>query len=310
MKRLHKIFFASMIASGLLLTGYPAANAASTPKKAPENKVLAIINGHKITTKEVKLAADDILPNLVSVPPKMRYPFIIEYLIERWLLAQQAIREGMGNDNEYKTRLVFYQAKALRDAYFVKKLKAGITDEMVRAKYDAQAASVAPVERFRARHILVNTEQEAKDIEAKLKKGEKFEALAKKYSLDGSKDFGGDLGYFTADEMVNEFSTAVKALKKGETSKPVKTEFGWHVIQLIDRQKGGPRPYEEVKDAIKLILLRQAVQQKVDGLRKKAKIEMVDPGLKELLKIARKQRDAIEKQRKQSKAKKPKAASN
>ncbi len=307
MKPVQKLFVAtSLFLTGALLTaGTFVVSPVSAQEKAAENNVLAIINGHKITTKEVKLAADDILPNLVNVPPKLRYPFIVEYLIERRLLAQQAIREGMGEDNEYKTRIVFYQAKALRDAYFEKKLKALITDEMVRAKYEEQAALVKPVERFRAKHILVATEQEAKDIAAKLKKGEKFDDLAKKFSLDGSKDFGGDLGYFTSDEMVAEFATATKALKKGQTSGPVKTEFGWHIINLIDRQDGGPRPLKEVNAAIKLVLLRQAVQNKVDELRKQAKIEMIDPGLKEMLKKAREQRDAIEAQQKKSKAKKP-----
>lgn len=280
------------------VTGTPA-----VAQEKAENKILAIINGHKITTKEVKLAADDILPHLSNVPPKLRYPFIVEYLIERRLLAQQAIREGMGENNEYKTRLVFYQAKALRDAYFVEKLKAGITDDIVRASYDKQAATVTPEERFRARHILVATEKDAKDIAAKLEKGEKFADLAKKYSLDGSKDFGGDLGYFTGDEMVAEFAKATKALKKGERSKPVKTEFGWHIINLIDRQAGGPRPFDEVKQSIKLVLLRQAVQKKVDELRKSAKIEMVDPGLKEMLANARKQRAAAEAKSAAAKAK-------
>ena len=286
----HKLLIAAAIGCGISFGATPGI----AQKKPKENKVLAIINGHKITTKEVKLAADDILPHLRNVPPKLRYPFIVEYLIERRLLAQQAIREGMGENNEYKTRLVFYQAKALRDAYFVDKIRAGITDDLVRASYDKQASTITPEERLRARHILLGTEQEAKDIAAKLKKGEKFADLAKAHSLDGSKDFGGDLGYFTSDEMVKEFASVANALKKGQTSGPVKTEFGWHIINLIDRKAGGPRPYEEVKGAIKLVLLRKAVQEKVDALRKKAKIEMIDPGLKEMLKAARKQRDDIE----------------
>ncbi len=318
MKSLHKLFratataatMAAVIAGSVALVSTFGASSASAQAKTAENKVLAIINGHKITTKEVKLAADDILPHLSNVPPKLRYPFIVEYLIERRLLAQQAIREGLGTNNEYKTRLVFYQAKALRDAYFVEKLKAGITDEMIRAVYDKEASTVTPEERFRARHILVSTEQEAKDIAAKLKKGEKFADLAKAKSLDGSKDFGGDLGYFTADEMVAEFASAIKVLKKGEISKPTKSEFGWHIIQLIDRQAGGPRPFKEVKAAIKLVLLRKAVQEKVDQLRKSAKIEMIDPGLKEMLKLARKQRAEIEARNAKAKAQKSKPASN
>ena len=121
----------------------------------------------------------------------------------------------MGNNAEYKTRLIFYQSKALRDAYFTDKLKAKITDDVVRAAYDKQAATIAPEERFRARHILVETEAQAKDVAKQLKAGANFEALAKQISLDGSKDFGGDLGYFTAGEMVKEFSATAKTLKTG-----------------------------------------------------------------------------------------------
>ncbi len=312
MTLLRKLVVATtVIVSGTFMSGNILIGTTASGQET-ENKVLAIINGQKITTKEVKLAADDILPNLVNVPPKLRYPFIMEYLIERRLLAQEAIRQGMGTDKEYQTRIVFYQAKALRDAYFEKKLKTSITDAMVRKVYDEQAAAVKPVERFRARHILVATEKEAKDIAARLKKGEKFEVLAKKFSLDGSKDFGGDLGYFTDDEMVAEFANATKALKKGETSGPVKTEFGWHIINLLDRQAGGPRPYEEVKPALQLVLLRKAVQAKVDELRKGSKIEILDPGLQGLLQLAREQRDAIEAQQKKAaeQAKKAKPANN
>lgn len=303
MKSLHRLVASTAIAVGVSL----GAGMAIGQQKQPENKVLAIVNGHKITTKEVKLATDDILPHLTSVPPKSRFAFVVEYLIERRLLAQQAIREGLGNSNEYKTRLVFYQAKALRDAYFVEKLKAKITDEVVRATYDKEAANIAPTERFRARHILVATEKEANDILARLKKGEDFAKLAKEKSLDGSKDFGGDLGYFTASEMVKEFADTVKKLKKGDISKPVKTEFGWHVIRLEDKKVGGPRPYEEVKNGIKLVLLRKAVQDKIQELRKSAKIEMVDETLKKMLAA---QKQALEKAKAAKKSGKSNKASN
>ncbi len=315
MKRLHKLLLNTTMAVGLVLTGSAAgfqyANAQTTaPKTAskPVNKVLAIVNGHKITTKEVKLAADDILPHLSDVPAKLRYSFIIEYLIERHLLAQQAIREGMGDNAEYKTRLIFYQSKALRDAYFTDKIKAKITEAKVRAIYDKQAKTITGAERFRARHILVGTEKEAKEVAKQLKAGANFETLAKQISLDGSKDFGGDLGYFTAEEMVKEFSAAAKSLKPGETSGPVKTEFGWHIIRMIDRKAGGPRPFDEVKTPIKLVLLRQAVQDKVNELRKTAKIEMVDPDLKRLLSLTKKKAAEIKKA--QDKAKLLKKPSN
>ncbi len=247
-----------------------------------EDRVVAKVNGHEITATEVQLAVDDILPQLGDVPAKLRFPFVVEYLVERHLLAQEAVKEGEANSEEYKRRLAFYQAKALRDAYFADKLKPGVTEEAVRKAYEDQAVKIKPVERVRARHILVATKAEAEAVIARLNKGEKFEDIAKQVSLDGSKDYGGDLGYFTASEMVPAFSKAAFALQPGEISAPVKTEYGWHVIKLEDRKSGGPQPYDQVKNAIRLVLLREQVQNKLLELRKSAKIEVLDPDLKKM----------------------------
>ena len=94
-----------------------------------KERVVAKVNGHGITVREIELAADDILPQLPDVPANLRYPFLVEYLIERHLLAQAAVKEGMGESAEYKRRLALYQAKALRDAYFTEKLKPAVTDD-------------------------------------------------------------------------------------------------------------------------------------------------------------------------------------
>ncbi len=258
--------------------------AASVPAGSlrAEDKVIAKVNGHDITTTEVELAADDILPQLGNIPPKLRFPFLVEYLVERHLLAQEAVKEGEANSEEYKRRLAFYQAKALRDAFFTDKLKTAVTDADVRKAYDEQAAKVKGPDRIRARHILVATEDEAKAVIERLKKGEKFEDVAKEVSLDGSKDYGGDLGYFTAAEMVPAFSKAAFALQPGEISGPVETKYGWHIIKVEDRKAGGPQPYDKVKAAIRLVLLRKQVQDKLEELRKTAKIEVLDPDLKKL----------------------------
>ena len=131
------------------------------------------------------------------------------------------------------------------------------------------------------------------DILARLKAGEKFEDLAKKYSLDGSKDYGGDLGYFTAPEMVAEFSKAAFALKVGEVSQPVKTDFGWHVIKIEDRKTGAAQPFDQVKSAIRNVLLRKKVQETMDVLRTTAKIEVLDEDLKKYAVEVEKKRRAM-----------------
>jgi peptidyl-prolyl cis-trans isomerase C len=248
-----------------------------------EDKVVAVVNGHEIRTSEVQMASDDIMGQLPDLPPKARYPFVVNYLIERHLLAQHAVKEGIADTDDYKKRLALYQAKALRDAYFFEKVRPQVTEEEIKAVYDKEAANIQQTERVRARHILVDTEQEAKDIEAKLVAGEKFEDLAKKFSKDGSKEYGGDLGYFTAAEMVPDFSKAAFALQKGDVSQPVKTDYGWHIIKLEDRKLGGAQPLDQVKPAIRNILLRQKVQNVVLDLRKSAKIEITDPDLKKYI---------------------------
>jgi peptidyl-prolyl cis-trans isomerase C len=282
----------AVVLAALLLPGAAAAQTES----GQTSTVVATVNGYDITASEVQLAADDILPQLGEVPANLRFPFVVEYLIERHLLAQAAVEEGITESEEYKRRLAFYQAKALRDAYFAAELKPSVTDETVRQSYDTQAAKVEAEERVRARHILVASEDEANDIAQRLANGEAFEELAAQYSLDGSSEQGGDLGYFTAEEMVGPFSEATFALEVGEVSEPVQTEFGWHVIKLEDRRTGGAQPFEDVKDAIRMVLLRQSVQDKLVELRQTAQIEVHDPDLKRLQEMTEQQRDAIDAQ--------------
>lgn len=268
----------------LLKAGWIVAATASAAfaQEAPasEDKTVAIVNGHEIKVSEVQMATDDIIGQLPDLPPKLRYPYVVEYLVERHLLAQMAVKDGVADTEEYKKRLALYQAKALRDAYFFQKIRPMVTEEDIKKAYDEEAAKVTQTERIRARHILVGTEKEANDIEARLKNGEKFEDLAKQYSLDGSKDYGGDLGYFTAPEMVPEFSKAAFALKPGEVSAPVKTDYGWHIIKVEDRKMGAAQPYDQVKTAIRNVLMRKKVQEVLEQARKGAKIEIIDPDLK------------------------------
>jgi peptidyl-prolyl cis-trans isomerase C len=292
MAHIHRILKLQVLAGVMLAAGLAAAMAQdATPA---EDKVVATVNGHEIKISEVRMATDDIIGQLPDLPPKLRFPFVVEYLIERHMLAQLAVKEGVADTDEYKRRLALYQAKALRDAYFFQKLRPAVTDEELKAAYEEEAAKVASTERVRARHILVATEKEAESIAAKLKAGEKFEDLAKQYSLDGSKDFGGDLGYFTGPEMVQEFSKATFALKVGEVSSPVKTDFGWHIIKLEDRKMGAAQPFDQVKPAIRNVLLRKKVQDVINDLRKTAKVEILDEDLKKMSAEADKQRQLME----------------
>jgi peptidyl-prolyl cis-trans isomerase C len=284
MPRIHNLLKNSLLASAFgfaLFISAPAfAQTTSGDALSGEDKVVATVNGYEIKTSEVRMAFDDVIGQLPNMPPKLRFPFVVEFLIERHLLAQVAAKDGVGESDDYKRRLAAYQAKALRDSYLAQKISPSVSEDEIKAAYDKEAAKVKQTERVRARHILVATEKEANDIEGKLKGGGKFEDLAKQYSLDGSKDYGGDLGYFTAPEMVKEFSEAAFKLKVGETSAPVKTDYGWHIIRMDDRKLGAAQPFDQVKQAIRNVLVRDKVQALLASLQGTAKVEILDPDLK------------------------------
>jgi len=287
-------FASALVGVGLLfLAALPAVAQEDAVPLQGEDKVVAIVNGYEIKTSEVRMAFDDVIGQLPNLPKKLRYPFVVEFLVERHLLAQLANKDGLADSDDYKRRLAAYQAKALRDTYLAQKIGPQVTEDEIKKVYDEEAKKVTETERIRARHILVASEKEANTIAEKIAAGGKFEDLAKQYSLDGSKDYGGDLGYFTAPEMVPEFSKAAFALEKGKVSKPTKTDFGWHIIKLEDRKLGAAQPYDQVKSAIRNALVRQKVQQTLAGLRDKAKVEIIDEDLKKVAAEAEKQRRAL-----------------
>jgi peptidyl-prolyl cis-trans isomerase C len=298
MPRIHNILKTTLLSGVFALTLIASAQAQSTAADAltGDDKTVATVNGYEIKTSEVRMAFDDVIGQLPNMPQKLRFPFVVEFLIERHLLAQVAAKEGIGESDDYKRRLAAYQAKALRDSYLAQKISPSVTEDEIKAAYAKESSKVQATERVRARHILVATEKEATDIEAKLTKGEKFEDLAKQYSLDGSKDYGGDLGYFTAPEMVKAFSDAAFLLKVGEISKPVKTDYGWHVIRMDDRKMGAAQPYDQVKGAIRNVLVRDKVQALLAGLQGTAKVEILDADLKKAQGDAQAQQKLIQEQ--------------
>ncbi len=303
MPKLRNVLKIALISGvfGLSLAAGAHAQTAATPDPLTgDDKTVATVNGYEIKTSEVRMAFDDVIGQLPNMPAKLRFPFVVEFLIERHLLAQVAAKEGTAESDDYKRRLAAYQAKALRDSYLALKISPSVTEEEIKVAYDKESAKVTQTERIRARHILVATEKEANDIEEKLKAGAKFEDLAKQYSLDGSKDYGGDLGYFTAPEMVAEFSKVAFALKQGEVSAPVKTDFGWHIIRLDDRKMGAAQPYDQVKSAIRNVLVRDKVQALLASLQGTAKVEIVDPDLKKAQEEAQAQSKALLDKQKQN----------
>ncbi len=250
---------------------------------AAEDPVIARINGYEILTSEVVLAADELLPQLGNIPAGARYPFVVQYLIERHLLAQAAVQANMVETEEFRRRLNYFRAKSLRDAYFFEVLQPTVTEEQAREVYDREAANLESAEQVHARHILVDDEATAQDLINQLNGGADFQELAIEHSNDPGAADGGDLGYFTREEMVSDFSDAAFSLQPGEYSGPVETQFGWHIILVEDRSTPVAQPFEELKDGLIRLLAQQAVQEAVQSLQEQSVIEILDEDLQGLV---------------------------
>ena len=260
-----------------------------------KDPVVFKVNGQEVRASEISFAKDEILPHLGGLPAKARYPFLVDYLVERHLLAQAAVRDKINKTDAYRKRLRYYQVKALREAYFAEKIRPKITDEMIKATYEKEKSKSKTQKRAHARHILVASQKEADEIFAKINKGEDIAALAKAHSTDEVAAKGGDLGFFFAEEMVPEFSNVVFHLKKNQIGGPVKTKFGWHIVQLLDMRTVGPKRLEDVQEGIQAILLRQLVQDEIAKYKKQSKIEYLDPDLVKLRNQIQKRLDARQK---------------
>jgi peptidyl-prolyl cis-trans isomerase C len=276
MKRLLPTAFSAAFAIALLGAPVPAAFA--------EDKVVATIDGKPITDGDIGVAEGEIGSDMGTMPGPQKRTSLLEFLIDDQLFAEAAEKEKLGQGPDFETRLNYLKRRALRELYFEKVIKASVTDADARKIYDDQVKLLKPEEEVSARHILVETEEQAKGLKEKLDKGADFAQLAKENSKDpGSKDDGGNLGYFGHGQMVPQFEDIVFKLKKGEVSDPVKTQFGWHLVKLEDRRTKQPPAFEIVKDRIVQSLLLQKAQKTASELRANAKIEIVDPEIKKAI---------------------------
>jgi peptidyl-prolyl cis-trans isomerase C len=239
-------------------------------------KVLATVDGSPITADDLNDAMTDIGPGL---PQKLegaaRQKYVLDYLIDLKLAAKKAQAENLDQTPEFARKLAYYRDKLSMEELLGSVAKAATTDEAEHKAYDEAAKAEPPQEEIHARHILVPTEDEAKAALARIKAGEDFAKVATELSKDPSGE-GGDLGWFTKDRMVPEFSEAAFKLKKGEVSDPVKTQFGWHIIKVEDvRTKSFP-PFEQVKDQAARYVAQKAESETITQLHNAAKIQLFD----------------------------------
>ncbi|MEE7627286.1 peptidylprolyl isomerase [Methylobacter sp. Wu8] len=252
----------------------PATTAAPAIDKAD---AVAVVNGQYIAKSTLETLEKEIAERSHGQTfPKEK---LIEELVQRELLVQDATQKQLDKSPELIAQLEAAKKALLTQADLQNFLKANpVTDAEIKAEYDSKVAAEKGTE-YKASHILVKTEAEAKKLIAELDKGADFAKLANKNSLDAKESQnGGDLGWFSAAQMVAPFSEAVAALEKGKyTKEPVKTQFGYHVILKEDSRALTPPPLEAVKDQLMPFLQRKKVQEMIETLRKQAKVEILVP---------------------------------
>ncbi len=237
----------------------------------------ATVNGTAIGEARVDMLVKQRAAQGQPDSPELRKA-IIDQLSMQLLVSQEAIKKGLDKTPDVLDQIDFAQQSIIANAFVQDYLKnSPVSDDMLKAEYEKIKSQMSGSE-YKARHILVDKEAEAKDIIAKLRKNPKdFESLAKQYSKDpGSKANGGDLGWFDPRGMVPEFGAALAKLEKGKfTEEPVKTQFGYHIILLEDSRPKTIPPFEQVKAGLQQQVQQQNLKKVLDDLKAKAKIEIV-----------------------------------
>ncbi len=277
---MNKKLIPVLLASAALLPGCfeekaKETGAASSAPVVAKEDAIAVVNGTYISKQTLQTLENEIMQRSQGQQfPKQQ---LVEELVQRELLVQDALKKQLDKSPEFVERMTAVRNSLLSQAALQNYLQSNpITDDDLKAEYDAKIGSAGT--EYKARHILVKTEEEAKQLIDELSKGADFVELAKSKSTGPSGPQGGDLGWFTPDRMVAPFSEAVVAMENGQfSSKPVETQFGWHVILREDSRAQTPPPFEAVKEQIRPMLQRQKIQSMIAGLRNQAKVEILIP---------------------------------
>ena len=262
----------SLFALTLLGSGVGWAQGASQP---PADPVVAKVDGQPIHLSDVKDAVQALPENLRGMPVQRLYPMLLDQLIDGRALAAEAHKTKLDQDPAVQRQVAAAEERALQTAVLTKEVGPSVTDDAVRARYAEDIANRPGEEEVHARHILVDSEAEARKIIGQLKAGGDFAALAKQSSKDpGGAQQGGDLGFFRKDEMVPEFSTAAFALQPGQFSQdPVHSQFGWHVILVVERRRAPAPSFEQARDELRQKMIQEGVQKVVAKARAAAVVE-------------------------------------
>ncbi len=248
----------------------------ATVRAQDSNPVVARANGVDIRVNDLAFAEEEIGGNMPQMSPDQKRDYLIVYLADVVVLAQSAEQQKLNDRDDVKRRLAFDHNRVLMEALLQDVGHAALSDEAMHKVYDEAVKTMANEQEVHARHILVPTEDEAKAVAAELKNGADFATLAKQKSKDPGAADGGDLGYFTKDQMVPEFAEVAFKLDNGQISDPVHTQFGWHIIKVEDKRIKPTPTFDQVRGQIENYVAHRAQAEFVDKLRSAANIERLD----------------------------------
>jgi peptidyl-prolyl cis-trans isomerase C len=263
-------------AFGLAFAGVLALALAAPAARAQQgDPVVAKVNGTDVRESDLAMAEEDLGGNLPQMAPEAKRDYLITFVADMLLVAKAAEAKKVGEADEFKRKLAYTRTKLLMEQLLSVEAKAAVNDAAMRKVYDDAIGQMKKEPEVRARHILLENEDDAKAVLAELKKGADFAELAKSKSKDPGSADGGDLGYFTKDQMVPEFSEVAFKLDKGALSDPVKSQFGWHVIKVEDKRERQPPEFDKVKEQLESFLVRKSQSELITKLRAEGKIEKI-----------------------------------
>lgn len=270
------------VAASTAFAAPAAAPAAAAPTAAPApnpDMLIATVNGAKITLGDVQRAAGNLPPQARQIQPSVLVPLIVNQLVDQKAVQIAADKEGLSRKPDVKAAMDAAAANALQNAYLEEKVGPLVTDSALHDFYQSHYANKKPEEEIHARHILVDSEAQAKDIIAQLNKGADFGKLAAQLSKDkGSAGAnGGDLGWFKKEDMLPAFSAAAFAMKPNTISQtPVHTQYGWHVIQVLATRTAPIPTFDQVHDQVRQELIRDKVRDIVQAAESQVKVVHYD----------------------------------
>lgn len=270
--------FKKILLGGAVILGMLHAPLAVAQEVLGPDVVIAVVGGENITQAELSYALEDMGEEISQIPVNERREFLVQMLVDMKVMAQAARKAGMADTPTFASRKTYLEDRALRRAYLQDVMATEVSQDQIQAAYDEAFKGFQAKDMFRARHVLLATEEDAKLVVAELDNGRDFAEVAKEKSTGPSGPQGGDLGYFSEGDMVPEFFEATRALEVGAHSGPVQSQFGWHVIKLEDRRPSTPPALEQVLPQIRQRVMVAKFEKLVEDLKAGTEINIVSQG--------------------------------